>query len=279
MKALLGILLAAHAAGDAELEKFIDGNVRQTPIPAASAPLKTAPATAPSLPLVDAFSAGRNPGAGSLEFSFQGKTEKIIFGAGNYAMGMIFVGDTLPSFLQAELNNPQVIQIVLGNLAPKDKLAQFGALTLVTKPGKRPQWTLPLRIPAPGEKAAPETASLSFASPETPRGASDEDRLKTTFFAKEGYATLTVTSEPRSVSVALGGNKATFKMQSMRLELTARVATPFVSEIRELRGQIEFPVYWPASPAAKKITRRFNDGSWDASHAIRLPSSQSKTLK
>ncbi|MBY0370402.1 hypothetical protein K2X33_06930 [bacterium] len=265
---------------DADLESAISDApaAKASPLPKTSVlPNQTRiPASAPTMPtlkLQDFFSTEKNPGNGLLEFTGGGATEKITFGDTHYVMGLVFGNPTLPPHLQAQLKKQEILQLVFGSLGggAAERVAQFGSATFVVQGGKRAQRTLPWFTPATNSPAPGEYALWLFTSPDLSSQISEEEKLKNTFFGKEGTAILSTTSEPKTIHVAVRGSKLAFKMQSMRLEVSGKLNTPFVGDTRELKGTIEFPLYWPESDAARKMALNFANTSLDTPHAVTLP--------
>lgn len=258
----------AESTSDPELEKAItEGGVPTSPIPVPAAPT--------SLPLVDLFSAEKNPGRGTLEYVKGSTPMKIQFGSetGHYVMGMVFSHDTLPPSIRAGFKNNEVIQLAFGT-APGtlgSRVAQFGAATLLVLRGKQSQRTVPFRIPGTGEGPLPESGFLLFTSPEMQAQQSDEEKLKGTFFARSGSVTINSTAPSRAIQVTAEGKKIPFKMQAMRMDIHAALGTPFNSEEHVLQGQIEFPLYWPQGQTGKNLARRLAENSFNTRTSIQLP--------
>jgi hypothetical protein len=239
-------------------------------------PMPSALATSGTMPLIDLFSSEKNPGRGTLEYwRGSGDTEKITFGAetGHYIIGMVFAHDTLPRSLQEEFKNNEVVQLALGTLnrSAESRVSQFGTATLKVLRRVSKVRLLPLRIPGIADAPLPESGFLLFTSPGMQAQLSDEEKLKGTFFAREGALTLTATADPKPLSVAVEGRKIPFKMQAMRMEVQATLSTPFNSEEHQLRGTVEFPLYWPEGAVGKRIAREMAEAGFNAKSSIQIP--------
>jgi len=273
--ALIGILVlgaGSPASTDAELEKAIADPVL---VPVPSLPLAVPTIAPPPLPLVDIFSADKNPGRGTFELTRGGATEKIVIGpeAGHYVMGMVFSNDVLPDAVALDFKNNEVIQLAFGTLATAagQKVGQFGASTLMVARGTHLLRLVPLRIPGPSQPSLPESGFLLFNSAEMASQQADDEKLKGTFFAKAGSISLSPATKMRSIQVTSQGRKVPFRMQGMRMELLATLITPFNNEEAQLRGTVEFPLYWPDGPSGKRVAKQLADASFNAKTAIRVP--------
>ena len=100
---------------------------------------------------------------------------------------------------------------------------------------------------------------------------SDEEKLKGTFFAREGALILSASSTPKGFSVPLDGRKIPFKMQPMRMEIHATLTTPFNSEEHRLQGKVEFPLYWPEGSTGKRVAREMAETAFSAKSRIEIP--------
>lgn len=292
---VVGVLLISTLANgapvstDAELENAIDdAPTKVTPpsappknpsagIPKLAPPSVTTltPAAPSAFPLVELFSADKNPGRGTLEYAHGSTTEKIVLGAesGHYLMGMVFAHDTLPPSIQAEFKNNEVVQLAFGTLAQSAgaRVPQFGSATLLVTRQMATTRTIPLRIPTPADPLLPESAFMLFTSPEMSAQLSDEEKLKGTFFAKGGNLILTAATTPRNIPVTVDGRKIPFKIQAMRMNVQATLTTPFNSEEHQLKGQVEFPLYWPEGAAGKRVAREMAEASFNAKTALEVP--------
>lgn len=240
-----------------------------------------AAALEPPIPLVDMFSSEKNPGRGTLEYVKGTETEKITLGAetGHYLLGFVFSNDTLPKALQAEWKGNDVIQLAWGTHAPAAgaRITQFGAATLRVLREVQPQRTVTLHIPQASDPKAAESGFLLFSSPQMASQISDEEKLKGTFFAKSGSLVLSSPVPPRSLKVPLDGRKIPFKMQAMRMEVQAVMTTPFSSEEHQLRGRVEFPLYWPEGSEGKRLARAMAETAFQAQTTLEIPKEFGKT--
>jgi hypothetical protein len=288
-----GVLLLSsliHGAGvptDDELESAINDAPAKAPapkppvtkaaIPRLAPPSATAltPVAPSAFPLAELFSAEKNPGRGTLEYARGATTDKIVFGAetGHYLMGMVFAHDTLPRSIQAEFKNNEVIQLAFGTLAQSAgaRVGQFGSATVLVSRQVATTRTIPLRIPTPADPLLPESAFMLFASPDMGAQLSDEEKLKGTFFAKGGNLILTAANAPKTIPVAVDGRKIPFKIQAMRMNVQAVLTTPFNSEEQSVKGQVEFPLYWPEGAAGKRVAREMAEASFNAKTALEVP--------
>jgi hypothetical protein len=277
-------VFAAPATTDSELESAIV----EAPKPPATAVTKAAvpklapPTTTPltpsapsHFPLVDLFSAEKNPGRGTLEYVRGSETDKIVFGAdtGHYVMGMVFSHDTLPPAIQNEFKNNEVIQLIFGTIAHTagSRVSQFGSATLMVTRQVAVTRTIPLRIPTPADPLLAESAFMLFTSPQMGAQLSDEEKLKGSFFAKDGNLILTAASTPKAIPVTVDGRKVPFKLQAMRMNVQAILTTPFNSEEHLLKGQVEFPLYWPDGAAGRRVAREMAEASFGGKSSIEVP--------
>ncbi len=234
-----------------------------------------APVAPTSLPLVEIFSSLKNPGRGTLEFVRGEEKETITFGTenGHYLMGMVFENQILPKTLQVDFKKRDLVQLAFGNfLGGSDaRVGQFGAATLVVQQNTQAERLLPLRPPSNGEAAPLESAFLLFTSPSSNAQLSEEEKLKSTYFGKEGYFTLRATAPPKKISVLLDSQKVPFKMQAMRLEIQGKLGTPFNSGETGLTGSVEFPLYWPDGKEGRRLAKQLAESSFNAKARIEIP--------
>ncbi len=230
-----------------------------------------------SLLLADVFSTEKNPGKGALDFSKTGSEPlKITFGAetGHYLVGVVFPKEILPEAIRQDFRRNDVIQLAMGTVSRTlgTRVPQFGAASLmVLGGGKQQQRVVPLRIPGPSEMPLPETGYFLFASPEMQNQVTDEEKLKNTFFAKAGSMILSASSPPQSLQVTADGRKLPFKMQAMRLELQASLATPFSNEENRISGRVEFPLYWADSAQGRLLLKKLAETSFQTQTSIKIP--------
>lgn len=260
------------AGVDSELEKAISESTAST------APVKTLSASAPAaFPFAEAFSTEKNPGKGTLRFSkANGEPLTISLGTetGHYISGLVFPYDTLPAGLRDEFKNSDVIQLSFGTQPSSvgPRIGQFGAVTLKVSRGTKLQRIVPLKMPSINEVPLPESGYLLFASPELLSAGSDEEKLKNTFFAREGSLSLVATASPRPLVVLAEGRKIAFKIQPMRMDIEATLATPFNTEEPRLVGKVEYPLYYPDSASARKYLSRLADSVFTAKSSLQPPS-------
>jgi hypothetical protein len=259
------------AGVDGDLEKAISESTAST------APAKTLSApTANAFPFAEAFSTEKNPGSGTLRFSkATGEPLTITLGAesGHYISGLVFPNDALPPGLRDEFKNSDAIQLSFGTQPTSvgARIGQFGAVTLKVSRGTKPQRILPLKMPGMNEVPLAESGYLLFASPEMLSAGSDEEKLKNTFFAREGSLSLVATALPRSLLVLAGGRKIAFKIQPMRMDIEAILATPFNTEEPRLVGKVEYPLYYPDGASARAYLRQIAETTFNAKSSLRPP--------
>lgn len=270
--ALLFALFAfpLFAGIDSELEKAISSSTATVPPPAVTSPQTP-------FPFAETFSTEKNPGKGTLRFSKStGEPLTMALGAetGHYLSGLVFPHDTLPTGLRDEFKNSDAIQVSFGTQPTSvgARVGQFGALTLKVTRGTKPQRVLPLKMPSINEVPLAESGYLLFASPELLAAASDEEKLKNTFFAREGSLSLIATALPRPLTISADGRKIAFKIQPMRMDIEAVLATPFNTEEPRLVGKVEFPLYYPDSAGARSYLRRLAETLFNAKSSLQPPS-------
>lgn len=219
----------------------------------------TAPANTP-IPLTEVFSLEENPGAGSLTYTSNNQPEKVEFGktTGNYGLGMVFSGKALPEPYRKDFVGKQIIQIAYGTVKSKSdgKIPQFGAATLITNKIPTTRTIFRLAVPNSKELKSQNIALLLFTSPSNKSDQSDEEKLKRTLFANSGTLFLSPVNQPSIVTLKNQGAKYTFKRQTMRLEHTADLSTPFSTQKDTLTGIVELQVYSPHGKDAETLAAR-----------------------
>jgi hypothetical protein len=231
----------------------------------------SAPVLAP-LQLVEIFSVEQNPGQGLLNYVRGTALEKIDFGAapGRFGVGMIFRGEYLPDQLGPEFKRKNVIQIALGTLRSRlqGQTPQFGAITVIsdTMPDARTRYVL--RLPS-GQTTRPETGALMlFTSPSSPVEQSDEEKLKSTYFAQAGTLVLAPEGKPKFIDVHAQGKRLTFRMQLVSMEIDTKLVTPFNAQEASLNGTVEFPIYWSEDRSGDLLAKQIASESFGIAGSI-----------
>lgn len=232
-----------------------------------------------SLNLVDVFSVEANPGRGMLEYKKGAVVEKILIGpeAGRYVLGMVFRPSTLPTALARDFKGNDVVQLAIGTIPSRiqGQVPQFGAGTIITTGIPRRTTSYPLVLPSPESRTPKEMAFLLFTSPDTPNDQGDEEKLKTTYFAKSGNISITPHGKSKNVEVRLQNKKAIFKVQLLELTLDVKLSTPFNAQENTLTGKVEMPLYWPSDKVAKEYARKVAAESLGNAGAVPTPQTPS----
>ena len=97
-------------------------------------------------------------------------------------------------------------------------------------------------MPSGQEKPASEMGFLLTTSPTTPNERSDEEKLKTTYFAQTGSLTFSADGASKLLELKNQGKKLQFKLQMMKCEFDAQLVTPFNASPGSLKGTIVFPL-------------------------------------
>ena len=86
-------------------------------------------------------------------------------------------------------------------------------------------------------------ALLLITSPSAPSEQSDEEKLKGTYFAQSGTITATTVGISTKMLIRSQGKSLSFRKQSLRLIIDAKLVTPFNTQETSLSGAIEIPIY------------------------------------
>lgn len=215
-----------------------------------------------SLRLVEIFSVEQNPGAGFLEYqSGKDPAQKIPFGAesGIYGLAMAFNGKNLPDQYGKNFQKDIIVQVALGTLKSKleQQVPQFAAATLIG--GKIPNYRTryPIVVPQANKVNTMKSMSLIlFTLPNTPNELSDEQKLRSTFFAQSGFFELQVKGKPKIVDVQAQGKPLRFKMLPLEMNVNLALGTPFSAQQATLKGTIQIPLYTPHGQPAIEFTQR-----------------------
>lgn len=213
-----------------------------------------------TLKLNEIFSVEGSPGNGKLVYTQGEKVETIALGeeTGHYALGIIFKGTSLPEPYSKDFKDDSILQIALGTMRSKVQfqVPQFGAVTLVSRGPLTTRTVFKLTVPTGSPSIPKSLALLLFTSPFTPNEQNDEEKLKGTYFAQSGTLTVTPKGKPKLIGVRSQGKNVNFKKQTMTVDFKAGLATPFNAQENNLKGTIEFPVYWPSGKQAEKLTQK-----------------------
>lgn len=206
------------------------------------------------------FSNEKNPGLGKLVYTSGEKTETIEFGgdSGHFGMGLVFTNKVLPESVIKDLKGDEIVQIVMGTQRGKIKLQvpQFSSATLISRGISSTHNSYKLTVPSGSGEQDPAIALLLFTSPQTASEQSDEDKLKSTFFAQSGRLTVVPKGRRELLSVRYQGKNINFNVQTLSVTVDAHLVTPFNSLENTLKGEIEFPVYSPKGKAAEDMLRK-----------------------
>ena len=239
---------------------------------------KMAPAEAPAakgtstekvgVKLTELFGTEETPGTGTIGYSVGQQLQQIALGkeSGVYALGLVFEGLELPAAMRKSKIKPTIIQMAIGFNRGKigSQVPQFAAMTILgtEKPIKLKK-TYPLVVPNPTDRGRNEMAFLLFTPPTTPAERTDEDKLKSTFFANKGMISLTPQGEEQTIEAKRNGERLKFAERFMEAEIDGTLATPFHTEPGKIQAKFKFPLYWPSNDAAKKLVRRMAQDSLD----------------
>lgn len=200
--------------------------------------------------LIDIFGMAQNPTSGELLLRRGITPEKIPFGAttGLYGVGFRLTPELLPEPYRTQFAGQTVIQVLLGNSTPGEKVSQFGTLLLVHEP-----FTQSSRLVVPGNTKSAEKNAVyvQINSPANLANASDEDRLKSTFFATQGFATITPKGKAEVVTISFADKRLRFLKNRLKLELNALLATPFNPQSADIKGVIEIALFAPGAEDTK----------------------------
>ncbi|MFM8314239.1 MAG: hypothetical protein ACKOA8_08140 [Deltaproteobacteria bacterium] len=221
---------------------------------------ETSEDSTPKNELTELFSSQTYPGEGTLIFSDESETENIVLGSdsGIYGLALNLKGEWLPSPYKNQFSKKTIIQVALGTLKTKleGKVPQFGIATFIAS--ELPKDTTAFTFRAPGEKNPTNSplAILYFTSPKNQLGRSEQEKLQSTFFGREGGVTLTPVGKLEQVAINASGNKISFKKQKIKFDFQATLSTPFNGLEKKLSGSIVFPVYTPIGKAAESLATR-----------------------
>lgn len=217
--------------------------------------------------LTELFGTEETPGSGTIGYSVGAQLQQIALGkeTGVYALGLVFDGLELPAQMRKTKVKPTIIQMAIGFNRGKigSQVPQFAALTILGTENPKVKKTYPLVVPNPADKNRNEMAFLLFTPPTTPAERSDEEKLKTTFFANKGMISLSPQGEVQSLEAKRNGERLKFSVRFIDAEIDGLLATPFHTEPGKIQARFKFPLYWPANDAAKKLVRRMAQDSLD----------------
>ncbi|MBI4404928.1 MAG: (2Fe-2S) ferredoxin domain-containing protein [Deltaproteobacteria bacterium] len=223
----------------------------------------------PPVPVMEIFAVDKNPGSGSLQYSENGKTRNLVLGeqTGYYGVGLVFNGNGLPVSYRSQFRSQNLIQLVFGIQESKrlGRVPQFGAVTILTAQFPTSTRSYKLLIPSLKEKGPAELGILLFSSPESQLTRSDEDRLKSNFFAKSGFINVEPFGASRTVTVQSRGKKFSFRMQRMKFGINATLVTPFSPGENKLKGTVQFPIYLPQGADAEALVAKIASESFQGS--------------
>ncbi|MBI3293310.1 MAG: hypothetical protein HYZ71_01110 [Deltaproteobacteria bacterium] len=207
-----------------------------------------------STAFTELFNLKQNASLGELSFRRGTTTEKLSFGAttGLYAIGFEVDSTLLPAPYQNQFKGQQVLQIILGNANPGDKLSQFGSFLLVADvSGNQSQ----LRVPTKDNQSSRNALYVQFRSPQTPSNTADEEALKSTFFASSGVGRVDPKGKPEGLAVSFSDRRLRFSKRRVRVELNTLLATPFNPESADIKGAIELALFSPGSDETTSFLR------------------------
>ncbi len=203
------------------------------------------------------FSVEQNPGTGTLRLKQGDKEEVVQIGTleGHYALGMFLRGNRLPPPMNEEFKDLLILQTAFGNIKAKHPglVPQFGTITLASAGKMGKLKTFKLRPPMGREPSFKDAGLLLFTSAKFPLEQNDQDKLKGTYIAKSGDVVLRAENKPDKVELPFGEKSLTFNRQTIRLDISGELVTPFNPQDMRITGRVEFPVYWPVSPLAEKL--------------------------
>lgn len=195
-----------------------------------------------STALTELFGVKQNPSLGELKFRRGTVTEKLTFGAttGLYALGFELPASLLPQPYRTQFAGEKVVQVLLGNANPGEKISQFASLLILTDAsGNETQ----LRVPTKGNQDSKNTVYIQFRSPESPSNTPDEDSLKSTYFATSGLAKVGPKGKAEGVAISFSDRRLRFYKRRVRLEINSLMGTPFNPESADIKGAIELALF------------------------------------
>lgn len=211
-------------------------------------------------PVATLFDVEANPGRGTLTLVAGQQTEVLKFGSdagGLYALGLVFDTKVLPQPYRSEYGRNVVLQVVLGRLPSKTEgqVPQFGSLALLNQYIPSGRTTFPIKSIRSRKKTQTFTrrALLMVSPPSAAAERTDEENLRSTYFGIAGSITATPVGKKREVTLSAEGDRLSFRSQIFELDFDAAIGTPFNPVDANVRGKIEFPVYWPKSPKAQAM--------------------------
>ena len=205
--------------------------------------------------LIDVLSVEQITGQGTLEYTQGANAEKITLGdpAGRYGYGMIFNGSMLPASVVSKFHHKHVLQFALGTVRAKvgKQVSQFASIAILTShlPVKKTLYRLV--VPTGKESPLSEMALMMFMAPEAMAQTSDEEKLRSTYFADTGSLSLEPQGEAKAVQVPTENGKLDFMMRMMKMRIETTLITPFNAQENVLDGEITVPLYWPKSKEAE----------------------------
>lgn len=243
----------------------------------------TAPEPAsPPLQLVEIFSVEQNPGSGTLEYQTPTEApQKIPFGSasGIYGLAMAFKGKNLPDQYGKNFKADLIIQMALGTLKSKleAQVPQWAAATLIGPGVPIDKVRYPVVVPQEGKTNFARAMSLLlFTLPNTPNELSDEQKLRSTFFAQAGSLDLRATGMPKFVDVQAQGKTLRFKMYPIEMGVNVTLGTPFSAQAGTLKGKVQLPLYSPYGKPAEEFTQRIAGESLEGTMKARNTASTPK---
>lgn len=219
---------------------------------------------------------------GKLEFKIGQQNELIEYGKDkpHYGIGMVFLQKNLPESFLKDLGKHELIQIALGNKGNTGELVtQYGAITLrLPKIPTQGKITLKFQDVSKPDKSRNESAFLIFNSSQMKFSMDDQEKLKNTFFTNSGELTLSPLGSAQTVSIKNKGTKLAFRKQTVRIEIKANLGTPFTSDKASLSGNVEIPLYSPASEEADAFISELAETSLERNPEISPPLESPRTL-
>ncbi len=210
--------------------------------------------------LTSLFSAANNPGSGILEMKTGEKSEKMILGkeSGYYGLGMVFSGNGLPESYKSDFKDREVVQLAFGSLKAdaQNKISQFAAATLVgPKLSLGKLLSFPFSISDEKKKKgnSENLGILLYSPPSTAKNLSDDEKLKITFFAADGYLNVLPIDAAKVFTAPSQNGEMKFTEQKVKVQFNASLGTPFSDTVGKLEGVLEIPIYTPSSKAAEKL--------------------------
>jgi len=210
--------------------------------------------------LTELFGTESTPGSGFIGYTLGTSSQQVNLGkeTGIYAMGLVFEGIDLPQQIKKGIEKQVVIQLAIG--VNRSKLAgqipQFGAMTILSLDTPVIKKIYPFVVPNPKDKGRKEMAFLLFSPPNTPAERTDEEKLKSTYFANNGVMSLDPKGGTQVLEVKRNGERLKFSVRFMEAEIDGGLSTPFSAEPGRLRGKFKFPLYWPSNLPARKLVQK-----------------------